>query len=51
MPRAVEEPAPADAAAAAAAATPVAAAEPEVIKKGKTEAEAVDDKKEKKDKK
>jgi len=50
MPRAVEEPAPAEAATAAVAAAPVAAAEPEVIKKGKTETEP-DDKKEKKDKK
>ena len=50
MPRAVEEPVAADAAAATVAAVPVAAAEPEVIKKGKTETEA-DDKKEKKDKK
>ena len=47
-PRAVEEPAPADAAATVAA--PTAAAEPEVIKKGKTEAEA-EEKKDKKEKK
>jgi large subunit ribosomal protein L25 len=51
MPRAVEEPAPAEAATVAAAA-PAATTEPEVIKKGKTEAEPEDKKeKEKKDKK
>jgi large subunit ribosomal protein L25 len=39
MPRAVEEPAPAEAAAVATVAAPAATAEPEVIKKGKTEKE------------
>ena len=49
MPRAVEEPAAADAAAVVAA--PGAAAEPEVIKKGKTDKEGDDAAKDKKDKK
>jgi large subunit ribosomal protein L25 len=50
MPRAVEEPAPAEATAAVAA-VPGAAAEPEVIKKGKTEKEGEEAAKDKKDKK